>query len=210
MRQIAAAEPARVIRHSNPPGQNGQAFAKAIFPKTLYDDIQEEKIRAEKDVMSTINLDLDQLEKLDNAEIEPRYASKLLSLQVKEFHARKLDLAASTLYNVEISPATLDEAGTHGLFRLEAPEIREGYPMLDVNDVVFLRHLRASPQGGSFWEGSVYLAEVRAIKRSRALVLIQCNPLNGIIKDAPERFVVAFEPQGKRLKLDALAADQTE
>lgn len=196
MRQIATAEPARIIQHFFQPVQNGHAFAKAIFPKTLYEDIREEKARAEKQVMNTVNLTLDRLEKIDNSSVEPRYASKLLSLQVKEFQARKLDLAASTLYNVEISQATAEEGGKYGLFKLEAPEIREGYPMLDVNDLVFLRHLRWGPEGIN-WDGIVYLAEVRAIKRSQALVLVQCNSLNGIVKQAPERFIVGFEPQGE-------------
>lgn len=197
MRQIAAAEPARIIRHLDQPRQNGHAFAKAIYPKTLYEAIREEMVRAEQSILSTINLDFEKLEKLDNSHIEPRYASKLLSMQVKEFQARKLDLAASTLYNVEVSRASIEDGGAFNLFRLEAPEIREGYPMLDVNDIVFLRHLRNTPQG-VMWDGTLYLAEVRSIRRSQAMVLVQCNPLNGILKDTSERFIVGFEPQGKR------------
>lgn len=204
MRQVAAAEPARIIRQAPQPGQDGYAFAKAIFPKALYEDIREGKRKAETDIMSTVNLDTGRLEKLDNTAIEPRYASKLLSLQIKEFQARKIELAASTLYNVEISQATAAEGGTSGLFKLEAPEIREGYPMLDVNDIVFLRHLRASPEGGLLWDGVVYLAEVCGIKRSQALVLIQCNSLCGVVRDTPERFIVGFEPQGKHSDLVGL------
>lgn len=196
MRQIAAAEPACIVKHPDQPIQNGHAFAKAIFPKTLYEAIREERLVAEKSVLSTINLELEKLEKLDNSHIEPRYASKLFSLQIKEFEARKLDLVASTLYNVEVSRATLDDGGPYNLLKLEAPEIREGYPMLDVNDIVFLRHLRNSPQGVT-WDGIVYLATVRNIKRSQAMVLIQCNPLNEVVSDTPERFIVGFEPQGE-------------
>lgn len=199
LRQIAAAAPARIIRQHSEPVQSGSDFAKAIFPKALYEAIREEKSRAERIVTSNLNLTLERLEKLENSHIEPRYASKLLSLQIKEFQARKLDLASSTLYNVEIRAADTDDGGegraTYNLFRLEAPEIREGYPMLEVNDVVFLRHLQYGPNGVG-WNGIVYLAEVRAIKRAQALILIRCNALHGIIKDRAESFIVGFEPQG--------------
>lgn len=197
LRQIAAAAPARIIRQHSEPVQSGSDFAKAIFPKALYETIREETSRAERIVTSNLNLTLDPLEKLENSHIEPRYASKLLSLQIKEFQARKQDLAS---YNVvEIRAADTDDGGegraTYNLFRLEAPEIREGYPMLEVNDVVFLRHLHYGTNGVS-WNGIVYLAEVRAIKRAQALILIKCNALHGIIRDRAESFIVGFEPQG--------------
>lgn len=198
LRQIAAAAPARIIRHPPAFAQDGHDFAKAIFPKTLYETIRLEKHQAEKQVLSNVNLNLDHLEKLENTHLEPRYASKLLSLQIKEFQARKLDLAASTLYNVAIRAADTEMEGPHSynLFKLEAPEIREGYPMLEVNDVVFLRHLQYG-QNGVSWNGIVMLAEVRAIKRAQALIIIRCNALHGIIpKNGAESFIVGFEPQG--------------
>ncbi|KAK9896449.1 P-loop containing nucleoside triphosphate hydrolase protein [Cystobasidium minutum MCA 4210] len=199
LRQIAAAAPARIIRHPPAFAQDGHDFAKAIFPKTLYETIRLEKHQAEKQVLSNVNLNLDHLEKLENTHLEPRYASKLLSLQIKEFQARKLDLAASTLYNVAIRAADTEMEGPHSynLFKLEAPEIREGYPMLEVNDVVFLRHLQYG-QNGVSWNGIVMLAEVRAIKRAQALIIIRCNALHGIIpKNGAESFIVGFEPQGR-------------
>lgn len=200
LRQIAAAAPSRIIRHHSAPVQDPHEFAKAIFPKTLYDTIREEKMRAERLVTSSVNLNLDRLEKLDNTTIEARYASKLLSLQMKEFQARTLDLEASTLYNAEIRTVEPDDEaqpGSYSLFKLEAPEIKEGYPMLEVNDLVFLRHLQYNEIGVS-WNGIVLLAEVRALKRARGLVLIRCNALHGIIpKDRPELFIVGFEPQGE-------------
>lgn len=198
LRDISNAHPSRVEHPRDVPLQDPLEYAKAIYPQNLLDTILSEKSSAEKQMSSeTILNDIEpiHLEKLCNSSLDETYAKKLLKMQNVEFLQRQDDLSSSTLYNVNISAAIKEDIPS-GLFKLEAPEIREGYPALDINDVVFLRHIRGSPTS-VVWDGVLYIASVQAVQRAAGIVIVKCPAIIQLVHSSTQSFIVSFEPQGE-------------
>ena len=168
--------------------QNILAYPEHIYPKSLLEAFERAERQAEKAI--SYSGPLEKLGVRDakgaspeaasgNEAPDTKYASKLVKLQVNEHSARKVELNSANLYNVpltqyELPPAAPTSAastssngtGPHRsvspvkLYKLQVPALREGYPMLDVSDVVLLRQLRPEQKS---WQGIEFVASVYVV-----------------------------------------------
>ncbi|GAA5858396.1 hypothetical protein JCM1840_001183 [Sporobolomyces johnsonii] len=120
--------------------------------------------------------------------LEPAsYAAHWLPVHAAEYRARSLQLQQALLYAVPLRPFTSPAAHTPfgpappapagpQLYTLEARSIREGWPPVDLGDVLNLRQLR--PANGS-WQGLEFEASVAGINRAAGEVVLRCDGLMG-------------------------------
>lgn len=99
-----------------------------------------------------------------------------------------LQLKQANLYHVDIL------VKPDGLYILEARSIREGWPPVDLGDLVELRQLR--PELQSF-QGIVFEASVASINRARGSVTLRCDGLRSYQESLV--FNVIWKPQGALL-----------
>ncbi|GAA5910926.1 hypothetical protein JCM8208_006689 [Rhodotorula glutinis] len=106
------------------------------------------------------------------------YAHHWLPLQQAEYTARALQLQQAALYAVPLRPVPPHPSDPPGppLYMLEARSIREGWPPVDLGDILNLRQLRPSFQS---WQGLEFEASVAGINRAAGEVLLRCDGLMG-------------------------------
>ncbi|BGP46894.1 hypothetical protein JCM10450v2_002745 [Rhodotorula kratochvilovae] len=106
------------------------------------------------------------------------YAHHWLPLQQAEYTARHLQLQQAALYAVPLRPLPPHRGDPPGppLYILEARSIREGWPPVDLGDILNLRQLRPSYQS---WQGLEFEASVAGINRAKGEVLLRCDSLMG-------------------------------
>ena len=97
-------------------------------------------------------------------------------------------------------------------YRREHDSLRENYPLLEMNDVIYMRRIRDEDQMSQFferpdWDGNEYIGIVHAVRRAAGQVTIRCEPLAeelGVPLTLPvnvkhtlgNRFNIRFQPQG--------------
>lgn len=114
--------------------------------------------------------------------------------------ARAHQLREAALYQVSMIPfAPLASvsggtppilAGFH--YILPAPSVREGWPPVELGDLVNLRQLRPLDQ---FWQGILFEGSVAGINRSAGELLIRCDSLRG--KEESLIFNVIWQVHGQ-------------
>lgn len=106
------------------------------------------------------------------------YAHHWLPLQQAEYTARALQLQQAALYAVPLRPVAPHPGDPPGppLYMLEARSIREGWPPVDLGDILNLRQLRPNFQS---WQGLEFEASVAGINRAAGEVLLRCDSLMG-------------------------------
>ncbi|BGP06863.1 hypothetical protein JCM10049v2_002691 [Rhodotorula toruloides] len=106
------------------------------------------------------------------------YAGHWLPLQQAEYTARGLQLQQANLYAVPLRPVARHPADPPGppLYILEARSIREGWPPVDLGDILNLRQLRPAY---STWQGLEFHASVAGINRAAGEVMLRCDGLRG-------------------------------
>ncbi|KWU42116.1 P-loop containing nucleoside triphosphate hydrolase protein [Rhodotorula sp. JG-1b] len=104
------------------------------------------------------------------------YARHWLPLQQAEYTARGLQLQQAALYGVPLRPRPRHPGEPVGppLYTLEARSIREGWPPVDLGDVLSIRQLRPQYQS---WQGLEFHASVAGINRAAGEVLLRCDGL---------------------------------
>lgn len=86
--------------------------------------------------------------------------------------ARALQLQKADLYEVplEMGPSI----GPPGRFILKAPSIREGWPPVDLGDILHLRQVFPATR---HWQGILFEASIEGIDRAAGAVTIRCDAL---------------------------------
>ncbi|GAA6057525.1 hypothetical protein JCM3770_000567 [Rhodotorula araucariae] len=104
------------------------------------------------------------------------YAHHWLPLQQAEYTARALQLQQAALYAVPLRPMPPHPGDPPGppQYILEARSIREGWPPVDLGDILTLRQLRPAYQS---WQGLEFEASVAGINRAAGEVLLRCDSL---------------------------------
>ncbi|GAA5975720.1 hypothetical protein JCM10908_005257 [Rhodotorula pacifica] len=104
------------------------------------------------------------------------YARHWIPLQQAEYTARGLQLQQAALYGVPLRPRPRQPGEPAGppLYTLEARSIREGWPPVDLGDVLSIRQLRPAYQS---WQGLEFHASVAGINRAAGEVLLRCDGL---------------------------------
>ena len=186
LRYVNSSQPSQtILPDDGSRKQNILAYPEHIYPKSLLDAFDKAERQAEKAV--SCSGPLEKLGVHDakgaaagaassNEAPDTKYASKLVKLQVNEHSARKVELNSANLYNVPLTQYELPPAASTStastasngtgpqhsvspvkLYKLQVPALREGYPMLDVSDVVLLRQLRPELKA---WQGIEFVASV--------------------------------------------------
>jgi hypothetical protein len=144
-RVASEAKDIAVIRPLIQPAIDPAQYAASLFPHTM---LKQCTVRDEAANAPTPNHGPAPLLSLS------RYAERFLPLLATEHTARIEDLRSATLYSV---PLTRDvgfaESSGIALYRVEAKSIREGWPPVDISDIVNLVQLRPesnSSQGIAF------------------------------------------------------------
>ncbi|GAA5835798.1 hypothetical protein JCM11251_007429 [Rhodosporidiobolus azoricus] len=104
------------------------------------------------------------------------YALHFLPNLHTEFHSRHLQLQQASLYHVPLRLVPRHPAEPPGppSFALEAKSIREGWPPVDIGDLLTLRQLRPAYQS---WQGLEFSATVAGINRAAGEVILRCDGL---------------------------------
>lgn len=126
-----------------------------------------------------------------------QYAEFWVPLQLVEFIARTRQLRQARLYGaavVRIPPPPPNPTAPlpPALFVLSARSIREGWPPVDLGDVLELRQLR--PDFHS-WQGLVFEASVDGVNRAKGEVILRCDGLRGY--EETMFFNVVWKVQGE-------------
>lgn len=125
------------------------------------------------------------------------YARHWLPLQQAEYTARGLQLQQAALYGVPLRPRPRHPGEPVGppLYTLEARSIREGWPPVDLGDVLSIRQLRPQYQS---WQGLEFHASVAGINRAAGEVLLRCD---GLLQYQESMvFNVVWRVQGETLR----------
>lgn len=121
-----------------------------------------------------------------------KYAVRLLPLIACEHSARIAQLKSAQLYLVDIS--LIDRC--KGLFNLEAKSVREGWPPIELGDLIGLRKLypRYLQSDGLEYEGRVC-----AIKRVDGFITFECTRLMSTLRPEESTITcnVLFKPQDR-------------
>ncbi|KAK4050123.1 hypothetical protein OIV83_003694 [Microbotryomycetes sp. JL201] len=104
------------------------------------------------------------------------YAAYWVPLQMCELQARIKQLQQARLYNVPIRRVIDRQAqpGDPTLYILQARSIREGWPPVDLGDMLDLRQLRPEAH---HWQGLLFEASVWGINRAKGEVILRCDAL---------------------------------
>ncbi|KAM0788175.1 hypothetical protein ACM66B_001336 [Microbotryomycetes sp. NB124-2] len=104
------------------------------------------------------------------------YAAYWVPLQMCELQARIKQLQQARLYNVPIQRVVDRHArpGDPILYVLQARSIREGWPPVDLGDMLDLRQLRPEAH---HWQGLLFEASVWGINRAKGEVVLRCDAL---------------------------------
>ncbi|GAA5904478.1 hypothetical protein JCM6882_008919 [Rhodosporidiobolus microsporus] len=104
------------------------------------------------------------------------YAQHFIPLLRAEFFSRHLQLQQAALYSVPLRLVPRHPAEPPGppSFALEAKSIREGWPPVDIGDLLSLRQLRPAYQS---WQGLEFQATVAGINRAAGEVILRCDGL---------------------------------
>lgn len=192
---VNAAQPRQTIVPENSRSQDVFAYADAIYPKALLDEYNVQEELASGRTASTMHLPTSKLAGADAVDLG--YAAKLTGLQVAEHRQRKQDLALAAQFKVPLEIYNADDThgsklGTKGLYQLTIPALREGWPALDINDVVLLRQVYPVQQD---WQGIEFVATVWAVQRARATIILKCDALHR--NRVSMLFNIQFRPQGE-------------
>ncbi|GAA5852569.1 hypothetical protein JCM8547_002548 [Rhodosporidiobolus lusitaniae] len=106
------------------------------------------------------------------------YALHWIPLLAAEYNARLLQLQQAALYAVQLRPVPRHPSEPPGPpnYILEAKSIREGWPPVDLGDVLTLRQLRPAYQS---WQGLEFQGSVCGINRAAGEVVLRCDGLAG-------------------------------
>jgi hypothetical protein len=138
-----------VIRPVIPPAVDPAKYAESLFPRTILDRFSV-RDRAANAPTQQRTIELPKLSPL-------RYDERFLPLLATEHTARIEDLRSATLYCVPLTREFgLDDTPGMALYRVEAKSIREGWPPVDISDIVNLVQLR--PESNSS-QGIVFECE---------------------------------------------------
>lgn len=110
-----------------------------------------------------------------------QYAEFWVPLQLVEFIARTRQLRQARLYGAPIikipsPPPNPTAPPPPALYVLQARSIREGWPPVDLGDVLELRQLRPDLHA---WQGLVFQASVDGVNRAKGEVILRCDGLRG-------------------------------
>ncbi|BGP14796.1 hypothetical protein JCM10213v2_002751 [Rhodosporidiobolus nylandii] len=106
------------------------------------------------------------------------YVLHYMPLLQAEYTARRLQLVQAALYAQPLALAERHPADPPGPPRyvLQAKSIREGFPPVDLGDVLTLRQLRPHYQT---WQGLEFQGSVAGINRAAGEVILRCDGLMG-------------------------------
>ncbi|GAA5969919.1 hypothetical protein JCM11641_008085 [Rhodosporidiobolus odoratus] len=106
------------------------------------------------------------------------YALHYHPLLQAEWTARRLQLVQAALYAVPLRPVPPhpSDPPSPPRYILEAKSIREGWPPVDLGDVLTMRQLRPQYQT---WQGLEFQASVAGINRAVGEIVLRCDGLMG-------------------------------
>lgn len=125
------------------------------------------------------------------------YAEFWVPLQTVEYAAIDKQLRHARLFKAPLSrlpplPPTPAAPTPPILYVLQAPSIREGWPNVDLCDVLEIRQLRPEQQA---WQGLVFEATVWGVNRAKGEVVLRCDALRGY--EETLIFNVSWKVQGE-------------
>lgn len=105
------------------------------------------------------------------------YAKRQMPLLRLEYEARNIQLQLAALFSTPIIPTATESTNMLPiLYTFAAKSIREGWPPVDLGDVLIMRQLRP---WASTWQGLAFVASVWGINRAKGELVIRCDSLRG-------------------------------